>query len=240
MTVPNRPQSIDECLLTFKNWPENAPVSVENLAKAGFYYIGDELKVKCYMCGLEVDDWNYGMTAFGTHRQRRNSCEVVQVILNTVANDIECVDEKWRLQTLDGLSFETKSDQYLCQELAACGFYRVKNSKDIRCVYCGVFIQPATKTSIMSQHRALAKQIKRLSALDCIMVRAQCPINIVIPDRERFPEYPKYQSVFDRIKSFEIYQEKYKSTENFIRKRAEAGFFLDSKYFSFNYLFKFV
>jgi hypothetical protein len=83
----------------------------------------------------------------------------------------------------------------------------------------------------MFQHRYLAKQSKKCSAVDCVMVRAQCPTNILIPSRERFPEYPDYQSLFDRIKSFECYKERYKVLEDFIRERAEGGFFLDSKNF---------
>jgi hypothetical protein len=65
--------------------------------------------------------------------------------------------------------------------------------------------------------------------MDCLMVRAQCAANIIIPDRERFPEYRNYQSIFDRMQSFESYKERYKVSEDFIRERAEAGFFLDSK-----------
>jgi hypothetical protein len=59
------------------------------------------------------------------------------------------------------------------------------------------------------------------------MVRAQCPANIVLSHRERFPEYPLYQSIFDRIKSFETYKERHKILDCSIRDTAEAGFFLD-------------
>ncbi|CAF0978981.1 unnamed protein product [Rotaria sordida] len=224
----NKPQSIDECLSTFENWPSYAPVLPKDLAQTGFYYLGEELKVRCYMCDLEVDEWHHGMTAFGTHKRRRGNCEIIQAILSTKTGDFQCVNEKWRLQTLDGLSFESDCDQRLCRELAACGFYRFKNTNNIRCAYCAVLIQPKIDSSIMSQHRNLAKQLKKSSTVDCIMVRARCPRNIVVPDRERFPEYPEYQSIFDRIKTFKIYQERYKVLDNFIRERAEAGFFLDT------------
>jgi len=231
LAVSNKPQSIDECLLTFENWPEYAPISAKDLAETGFYYLGYELKVKCYMCDLEVDDWRHGMTAVGTHKRRQNNCEIIRAILSTKTSDIQCVNERWRLQTLEGLSFGTDCDESLCRELAACGFYRFKNTRNIRCAYCGVLIQPKTDSSIMFQHRYLAKQSKKSSAVDCVMVRAQCPTNILIPSRERFPEYPDYQSLFDRIKSFESYKERYKVLEDFIRERAEGGFFLDSKHF---------
>ena len=225
------PQSIDECLLTFENWPEDAPISAKDLAETGFYYLGDELRVQCYMCNLEVDDWHHGMTALGTHRRRRNNCQIIQAILSTKSGEIQSVHEKWRLRTLEDLSFGSEHDEDLCRELAACGFYRFKNTRNIRCAYCGVLIQPKIGSSIMSQHRALARQSKKSAALDCLMVRAQCPTNIVIPDRARFPEYREYQSVFERIKSFESYKQRYPVSENFIRERSDAGFFLDSKIF---------
>jgi hypothetical protein len=229
VVISQVPQSIDECLLTFENWPEDASISAKDLAETGFYYLGEGLKVKCYMCQLEVDDWHHGMTALGTHRLRRNNCEIVRAILTTKASEIQSINEKWRLQTLEGLSFESDHDEKLCRELAACGFYRFKNTSNIRCAYCGVLIKPKIDSSIMSQHRSLAKQLKKSSVLDCLMVRAQCPTNIVIPDRERFPEYREYQSIFERIKSFEVYRERYKTSEDFIRERADAGFFLESK-----------
>ena len=134
----------------------------------------------------------------------------------------------------------------LCRELAACGFYRFKNTHIIRCAYCGVTIEPKSDQSIMSQHRRLANQLvnKEMTMttttndqptrtkIDCIMVRAQCPGNIAITHRERFPEYPQYQSIFDRIQSFERYKARRKSsTDNDIRDVAEAGFFFDGKHF---------
>ncbi|CAF3888505.1 unnamed protein product, partial [Rotaria sp. Silwood1] len=104
------------------------------------------------------------------------------------------------------LSFGTDYDQRLCQELAACGFYHVKDTDNIRCAYCTVLIKPKRNVSIMSQHRVLAKQLKKSSTADCLMVRAQCSTNIAILDRERFPEYPQYQSLSDRMKKFEVYK----------------------------------
>ena len=248
-TTDHKPQTIDECLATFTSWPRYAPVSAQALADTGFYYIGEGLRVKCFMCNLEVDDWRHGMTALGTHRKRRGECELVQAIDSTKTGDIQTVYEKWRLETLLGLSFadpnvknpnQSEIDQRLCRELAACGFYRFKNTKIIRCAYCGVTIEPKLDQSIMSQHRQLTKQtVKRTAAaatttndsaaVDCLIVRAQCPANVVIPHRERFPEYPAFQSIFDRMKSFETYKERHKNLNSSIRDLAEAGFFLNGK-----------
>lgn len=222
------PQSIDECLLTYADWPEDAPISPKDLSRTGFYYLGEGLKVKCYMCQLEVDDWNYGMTALGTHSRRQNNCELIRAIRST-KSEIESVNEKWRLQTLQGLTFGSPSDEKLARELAACGFYRFKNTNNIRCAYCGVLIKPKFDCSIMSQHRSLAKQARKTGQVDCLIVRAQCAVNVVISDRERFAEYDEYQSVFARQKTFESYKQRHGVSDEFIRERADAGFFLESK-----------
>lgn len=237
------PRTVDECLETFSNWPRHAPISAQALAETGFYYLGEDFRVKCYMCELEVDDWRYGMTALGTHRKRKSNCEVIRAIDSIQTGDIQTVNEKWRLETLNGVSFygsnanggnQADIDRRIRRELAACGFYRLKNSKFIRCAYCGVTIEPKLDQSIMSQHRQLTRQSVRKTtnndrhhglAVDCLMVRAQCPANIVIPDREPFPEYLKYQSIFDRIKSFDKYKERHQITDSSIRDIAEAGFF---------------
>ncbi|CAF1267965.1 unnamed protein product [Adineta steineri] len=246
-----KPRTIDECLATFENWPRYAPVSAQALADTGFYYLGVDLRVRCFMCDLEVEDWRHGMTALGTHRKRNNNCQIVRAIDSIKTGDIQTVNEKWRLETLIGLSFDetksndrnqTETDQRLCRELAACGFYRYKNTKIIRCAYCGITIEPKPGQSIMSQHRHLTKQSirrtsfsitndhqQRSSTVDCLMVRAQCPANIVISHRERFPEYPLYQSIFDRIKTFDKHKERHKTVESSIRNMAEAGFFLDEQ-----------
>ncbi|CAF3816337.1 unnamed protein product [Rotaria sordida] len=244
--IDKKPQTIDECLATFDKWPRNAPISAQALVDTGFYYLGEELHVKCFMCGLEVDDWRHGMTAVGTHRKRNSDCEVLRAIDSIKTGDIQTVNEKWRLETLTGLSFtksnindynQTENDQRLSRELAACGFYRFKNTKFIRCAYCGVTIEPKFGQSIMSQHRYLTKQsIKKTtddqhkgSTVDCLMVRAQCPANIAIPHRERFPEYPQYQSIFDRIDTFKNHPERHRADDYSIRDKAEAGFFLDDQ-----------
>ncbi|CAF0733077.1 unnamed protein product, partial [Didymodactylos carnosus] len=262
------PKSVEECILTYNDWPSNAPVQAKALAQAGFYYVGKDLEVHCYKCGLTVGDWRSGMTAIGTHRRRMPyDCEFIRAIDSTRVGNIQSVNEKWRLETLAGYSFDfvrsssssrptttnfdeqenrqtrdSEADKLLCRELAACGFYRIKNKKIIRCAFCGVTIEPKPNQSIMSQHRANVKQIvlpseqhdhlqvqsQYHSSVDCIMVRCQCAANIPIEHRAMFPEYPKYRSIFDRLKTFQ--EKKLETLYGFsIREIADAGFFLDAE-----------
>lgn len=240
-----KPTSVDACLETFYDWPSSAPISAGELAAVGFYYLHQDHKVRCFVCDLEISDWLFGMTALGTHRRRRQNCRFVQSLQNSNNSNFQAMNEKWRLETLSELSLikqwspDKESEENLAQELAACGFFRMKNKKIIRCAFCGVTIEPRTETSIMFQHRSLVKRSvsKHVQSIegqshqvhiDCPMVRANCPANVSIPGRKRFPEHPSFQQVFQRKASFDAHKNRRNMTDAFIEELANAGFFFNS------------
>lgn len=63
---------------TFSNFPTNVPVSERSLAHAGFYYTGVSDKVKCFSCGLMLDNWKPGDNALEKHKQLYPSCNFIQ------------------------------------------------------------------------------------------------------------------------------------------------------------------
>lgn len=63
---------------TFSTFPLNVPVSERSLARAGFYYTGLKDKVKCFSCGLMLDNWKKGDSALDKHKQLYPSCNFVQ------------------------------------------------------------------------------------------------------------------------------------------------------------------
>lgn len=63
---------------TFSTFPRNVPVSERSLARAGFYYTGVQDKVKCFTCGLTLDNWQPGDNAMEKHKQLYPSCSFVQ------------------------------------------------------------------------------------------------------------------------------------------------------------------
>ncbi|NWT59732.1 BIR protein, partial [Erythrocercus mccallii] len=67
---------------TFSTFPMNAPVSERSLARAGFYYTGVQDKVKCFSCGLTLDNWQPGDNAMEKHKQLYPSCSFVQRMLS--------------------------------------------------------------------------------------------------------------------------------------------------------------
>ncbi|NXB30149.1 BIR protein, partial [Eulacestoma nigropectus] len=67
---------------TFSTFPMNTPVSERSLARAGFYYTGVQDKVKCFSCGLTLDNWQSGDNAMEKHKQLYPSCSFVQSVLS--------------------------------------------------------------------------------------------------------------------------------------------------------------
>lgn len=64
-------------LRTFQNWPANAPVDYERIAKAGFYYMGQNLEVQCFSCGGRISEWQYGDMVMAKHRLLDPRCPFV-------------------------------------------------------------------------------------------------------------------------------------------------------------------
>jgi len=49
-------------------------ITPTQLAKAGFYYIGPQDRVRCTFCSLEIDFWQHGEDPFGEHKRRSPHC----------------------------------------------------------------------------------------------------------------------------------------------------------------------
>ncbi|ELW64946.1 Baculoviral IAP repeat-containing protein 3 [Tupaia chinensis] len=70
---------------TYSTFPVGVPVSERSLARAGFYYTGVNDKVKCFCCGLMLDNWKQGDNPIEKHKKLYPSCNFVQN-LNSVNN----------------------------------------------------------------------------------------------------------------------------------------------------------
>ncbi|XP_051011848.1 baculoviral IAP repeat-containing protein 3 [Acomys russatus] len=67
-------------LSTYSAFPAGVPVSERSLARAGFYYTGVNDKVKCFCCGLMLDNWKQGDSPVDKHRKLYPSCSFVQTL----------------------------------------------------------------------------------------------------------------------------------------------------------------
>lgn len=63
---------------TYSTFPAGVPVSERSLARAGFYYTGVIDKVKCFCCGLMLDNWKQGDNPVEKHKKLYPSCGFVQ------------------------------------------------------------------------------------------------------------------------------------------------------------------
>ncbi|KAM5246408.1 baculoviral IAP repeat-containing protein 3-like [Ctenodactylus gundi] len=59
---------------TYCTFPAGVPVSERSLARAGFYYTGVNDKVKCFSCGLMLDNWKQGDNPIEKHKKLYPSC----------------------------------------------------------------------------------------------------------------------------------------------------------------------
>ncbi|XP_058519962.1 baculoviral IAP repeat-containing protein 3 [Ochotona princeps] len=67
---------------TYSTFPAGVPVSERSLARAGFYYTGVNDKVKCFRCGLMLDNWKQGDKPIEKHRKLYPSCSFVQSLIS--------------------------------------------------------------------------------------------------------------------------------------------------------------
>ncbi|KAM0732848.1 Apoptosis inhibitor IAP [Formica fusca] len=64
-------------LESFKNWP-CAWMKPEKLAAAGFYYIGDKDKVKCFECHVEICQWQPDDSPMVDHQRWSGRCRFIR------------------------------------------------------------------------------------------------------------------------------------------------------------------
>jgi baculoviral IAP repeat-containing protein 2/3 len=71
-------------LATFISWPATAKVGASKIAKAGFYYTGSYLEVKCKWCGCCIGSWEFGDQVMMRHRTAKPDCPFVLNISDNV------------------------------------------------------------------------------------------------------------------------------------------------------------
>lgn len=63
---------------TYSTFPAGVPVSERSLARAGFYYTGVFDKVRCFCCGLMLDNWKQGDSPVEKHKRLYPSCSFIR------------------------------------------------------------------------------------------------------------------------------------------------------------------
>ncbi|XDV46523.1 hypothetical protein PO909_014408 [Leuciscus waleckii] len=127
---------------TFQNWTL-ATVTPAELAKSGFYYLGQGDRVACFSCGGQLSNWEPGDWAVSEHQRHYPNCRFVR---GDRADNV--------LLSGGGLSNGSNSAMQLCEErmltfvhwpsritvrpdrLAKAGFYYVGLNDDVKCFCC--------------------------------------------------------------------------------------------------------
>lgn len=66
-----------ERLRSFENWPLSY-IEPEKLAAAGFYYLGEGDKVKCFECNIEICQWVENDDPMEDHKRWSNRCRFIK------------------------------------------------------------------------------------------------------------------------------------------------------------------
>ena len=63
------------CRRSFGSWPKNnQTVHQVDLARHGFFYLGNLDRVQCFSCGGVLRNWNYGDSVEREHRKHFPHC----------------------------------------------------------------------------------------------------------------------------------------------------------------------
>jgi len=142
VAVNRRPDFSQEIqrLRSFGTWPNTAPISKEKLAKAGFYYLGNELETSCFSCKIEISDWTFGDDAARRHREKNPECQFF--IQQALANRMKQLEER-----LSSFANWPKPN-INTQRLANAGFYYTGEGDKTRCAWCKGTIENWSETDI--------------------------------------------------------------------------------------------
>ncbi|XP_066999485.2 death-associated inhibitor of apoptosis 2 [Anabrus simplex] len=91
-------------LQTFHSWPANAVVEPQRIAKAGFFYTGENLIVECFCCGGRISEWDYGDQVMAKHRILNPQCPFVKK--PTEAGNVPVLN-----QSLSNVSYRSGTSQ---------------------------------------------------------------------------------------------------------------------------------
>ena len=81
-----RMRTYEARLQSFTSWPTSSPLSAESLARAGWYYINWDDRVRCAWCHGSVFNWEKKDTAMGEHHRHFPQCDFVRSRFKTAFN----------------------------------------------------------------------------------------------------------------------------------------------------------
>lgn len=133
-------------LQTFSDWPRDAEVTPERIAKAGFFSTRNGLEVECFSCHAKISNWNYGDQVMEKHRTLSPNCSFVLNPLttenvplisptSTASTSYHQYQESLALRLA---SFENWPATNIVspESLARAGFFYLKIADNTKCAFC--------------------------------------------------------------------------------------------------------
>ncbi|XP_045870492.1 baculoviral IAP repeat-containing protein 3 [Meles meles] len=141
--APRRPspcegalKTTEDRLLTFQTWPLTSPPA-QDLARAGFYYVGPGDRVACFACGGKLSNWEPSDSALSEHLRHFPDCPFVdrqlQDALQSAVSNASMQTHAARLQTFCSWPSRVPVRP---EQLATAGFYYTGHSDDVKCFCC--------------------------------------------------------------------------------------------------------
>ena len=137
--------------------------SVSAMHSAGFKYTGDEDKVCCDDCGLEVSNWTEDMKPFFVHAERQPTCSFVCSHAKITEEKVSGHTTLNELQSLKGVR-ERSFSQWphrtspSSTQMIQAGFFCCNVGDRVICLYCNIICQQWVPHSddACDVHRALS------------------------------------------------------------------------------------
>ncbi|KAJ3666147.1 hypothetical protein Zmor_001601 [Zophobas morio] len=133
---------------TFQEWPHDAVVSPQRIAKAGFFYKNQGLIVECFSCHLTISEWNYGDQVMAKHKTLSPTCPFV---LNpTTSGNVPIISQPTNVPSSSTTSDSMKDEAarlktfkrwpiphiVTAESLARAGFYYLNAGDNTKCAFC--------------------------------------------------------------------------------------------------------
>lgn len=113
---PKYPQYSITCirLSTFQAWPSSIQQHPETMAEAGFYYTGNNDHVRCFYCGIGLQNWDSEDNPFVEHARWSSECQYLKDkkgsdFIGTVQDAVRRVQMEEAFNT-DGIAETFESD----------------------------------------------------------------------------------------------------------------------------------
>ncbi|VEN63268.1 unnamed protein product [Callosobruchus maculatus] len=133
-------------LQTFNEWPSDAEVNPQRIAKAGFFATKQGLEVECFACHVKISQWNYGDQVMARHAALSPTCPFVTnpitsgniPVLSTFSVPTSSSDPyresvETRLATFENWP---SSNVVSPESLANAGFYYLGDGDNTKCAFC--------------------------------------------------------------------------------------------------------